>query len=202
MHLMFIVLLVWAGILPFNRSALQSGGDVVLSSPVEGQILQGVVIVEGIVSGSDLATWDLQFGYLDDTTDTWFTLSTSDRPVENGQIAAWDTTQITDGDYRLRVVIHFVDGSSQEVQVSGLQVRNYSPLQSSETADQPALEPTAIPSLMAVKSSPTAILEPNPGAIDQDQLMKSGLIGAGIVIIAFVTLGIYYAVRNERMRRS
>jgi len=202
MHLVFIALFIWAGILPYPRSELQSSGDVVLTSPVEGQTLQGVVIVEGTVASSDMATWDLHFGYLDDPTDTWFTLSTSDSPVENDQIAVWDTTQITDGDYRLRLVIHFADGSSQEVQVSGLQVRNYSPPQSGKTVDQPTLEPTAIPSAILVESSPTVMLEPNPGAIEQEQLKKSGLIGAGIVVIAFIALGVYYAVRNERKRRN
>lgn len=202
MHLMLLVVFLWAGIMPFTSSWLQSNEDVEITNPINGQTLQGVVLVEGATARADGTTWDLQFGYLEDPTDTWFTLATSDQTVENGEIAAWDTTRITDGDYRLRLVIHFVDGTSQEVQVRDLQVRNYTAQESGGSVSQPNLEPSAIPGSSFITTFPTPVLDPNPGAIDSGQLIKSGLIGAGVVLVAFLTFGIYIAVRNERMRRS
>ena len=72
---------------------------------------------------------ELTFAYANNPTKTWFLIYQGITPVMNGPLAAWDTSMITDGDYDLRMVITFLDGSQQTVEAAGVRVRNYSPVE-------------------------------------------------------------------------
>ena len=80
--------------------------QVVITAPLPGQALQGDIIITGNTSVDGfLCLRDLLWLH-GDPTGTWFLIQSSTLPVENGLLAHWDTTTITDGDYTLRLVLY------------------------------------------------------------------------------------------------
>ena len=104
-----------------------------IHSPVGGQALQGIVQILGTTSIEGFRSSELSFAYLVNPTDTWFKISESEVQVENGVIADWDTTTISDGDYILRLVIKLGDGNELMSSVDGVRVRNYSPIEAGDS---------------------------------------------------------------------
>jgi hypothetical protein len=119
-----LVLFLLIAILPHPVRA-QEGAQSNISSPSEGQIVQGMVVVSGSVTVLGFSSYELSFAYNDDPTQTWFLLTTSSLPVFESELGTWDTTTLTDGDYTLRLRIFLLDGTVQETTVTGLRVRNY-----------------------------------------------------------------------------
>jgi len=185
----------------------QEESQFVISSPTEGQIVQGVVVVTGTISALGLSTYELSFSYAEDATQTWFVLATSSEPVFEGELGIWDTTTLTDGDYTLRIRTFMLDGSVQETLVRGLRVRNYTPVPTATytptvtpvvqfaapTAQliAPALD-TATPSL----PTPTP-LPPNPASLQN--IAISGALGRGalLALLLFVIFGLLLRLRRE-----
>ena len=121
-----------------------------ISSPTEGQIVQGVVVVSGSVTVLGFSSYELSFSYNDDPTQTWFVLATSSLPVFESELGTWDTTTLTDGNYNLRLRVFLLDGTVQETTVSGLRVRNYTPV--------PTATFTSTPTAIVQFAPPTAQL--------------------------------------------
>jgi len=128
----------------------QEGADLAITSPEADQIVQGLVIVSGTVTVLGFSSYELSFAYKDDPTGTWFTLQNSSLPVFDGELGTWDTTTLTDGDYKLRLRVFLLDGSTQETIVTDLRVRNYTAVLTS------TFTPTATPFAEIV--APTAQL--------------------------------------------
>ena len=193
----------------FMHLLSQTTPATAIHSPVGGQALQGIVQILGTTSIEGFRSSELSFAYLVNPTDTWFKISESEVPVENGVIADWDTTTISDGDYILRLVIKLDDGNELMSSVDGLRVRNYSPIEAETptvTVPKPTLRasetitPTLTPSITPIPSStPVAAtftaLPPNPAELSQVAVLSS--IGMGIVATVglFVVLGILYGIR-------
>ena len=66
--------------------------------------------------------------YASNPADSWFTIQTFPQPVTNPTLAVWDTTTVTDGDYVLHLRVFLQDGSTQDVVVSDLKIRNDVPI--------------------------------------------------------------------------
>ena len=128
----------------------QDGVDITILSPGEDQVIQGLVVISGSVAILGFSSYEISFAYSDDLTQTWFVLHSSTLPVFEGELATWDTTTLTDGDYNLRLKVFLLDGSVQETMVSGLRVRNYTPV--------PTPTPTQTPTVIAQFAPPTAQL--------------------------------------------
>jgi hypothetical protein len=79
--------------------------------------------VEGFVSA------ELLFGYTNNPTNTWFLISQSDAPIENGVLTNWDTTVISDGNYDLKLTVSLQDSTQISTVIPGVRVRNYSPIE-------------------------------------------------------------------------
>ena len=69
--------------------------------PQNDAFLRGSVVF----SGTAIAAWVLEFSYADNSADTWFPLAQSKTPVSNGTLATWDTSNVTDGLYIVRLTI-------------------------------------------------------------------------------------------------
>jgi hypothetical protein len=185
----------------------QEQAQFTISSPLEGEIVQGVAIVTGTVSALGFSSYELSFAYADDPTQTWFVIATSSLPVFEGELGAWDTTTLTDGDYSLRLRTFMLDGTMQEMTVPGLRVRNYTAVPTSTptptstpvvqfaapTAQR--IEPvlaTAIPFL----PTPTP-LPPNPASLQQASILGALGRGALLVFLLFIGLGLLLRLRRE-----
>lgn len=177
-------------------------------SPLPGQALQGVVpiVVDTPVEGFEAL--ELAFAYANDPTDTWFPIFQGSQPVTGEALTQWDTGQISDGVYTLRLTVRLVDGSQQTAQAAGLRVRNYTAIESdtpTPVTPSPTLLPqdTPIPSATPTPTGtprpPTSTsLPPNPAILSRAQVLSSVLQGGLAVVGGFALAGLYGMLRRLR----
>ena len=206
MHLMVVNFLALIG-LALTGFEFQGVGTIVsVTDPQAGTVLQGIYPIQGTVKAEQFNSYEVSFGYGDDLTDTWFLISQSNQPVQDGLLASWDTTQITDGAYRIRVLLKFKDGATQELIVSDLKVRNYTPLEPVQ-----ATQATVAASLITAAPTPTLVsaqiaststpFSTNPGSLSQADFQGALIKGAGISVGFFILFGFYAAFRKRPHRR-
>jgi len=184
-------------------------GLLIIYSPVPGQALQGMVPVDVGMDVSGLAVASLEFRYTNHATDTWFLIAQTTEKTLDGIFAQWDTTTITDGLYDLRLSAVTQDQQQIEFLVSGLRIRNYSPIETDTPTPVVPTEtlfpgqatrtpqPSATPLLPTVTPLPT-----NPAILTVGQFSHSLTVGTLVVLIFFATLGVYSAVRAFWRERS
>jgi len=185
-----------------------------VDTPVSGQAVQGSVIIRGNTSTDGFQSFEVDFSYVNNHTQTWFLIQENTTPVEDGVLAVWDTSTITDGEYLLRLLINQIDGTQLEVLVNGLRVRNYSPIETdtptptlSSITHNPGLA-TASPTLFQTPSptdtphptTPTP-LPSNPAVITSTQMVLTLGKGAGFSIVLLAILGAYVGIRNYLRNR-
>ena len=178
-----------------------------ISSPTEGQIVQGVVVVSGSVTVLGFSSYELSFSYNDDPTQTWFVLATSSLPVFESELGTWDTTTLTDGNYNLRLRVFLLDGTVQETTVSGLRVRNYTPVPTATFTSTPTAivqfaPPTAqliMPAAATVTPSlPTPTpLPSNPASLQGASIASALGRGAILALLLFLGFGLLLRLRRE-----
>lgn len=195
--------------------ALQQGAPAI-SAPVAGQTLSGQVSVVGTADAPNFASAELAFAYAADPTGTWFPLARLTQPVQESTLAAWDTTQISDGEYSLRLRVYSQDGTFQDFTVTGLQVQNSAPPATSTSAPttQPGeVVPTATEPPLVVESAPEPTVTPvpvspsgptpeplpaNPAALRVDQINFYLIRGALLALTMFVVLGLFLKLRSGK----
>jgi hypothetical protein len=161
-------------------------------SPAGGQVIQGSFEVIGTVPESDFASAELAYAYdNDDNDDTnWFVIASISQPATISLLARWDTTTISDGDYKLRLTVSHTDGSSADYIIGGLMVRNYTPFQSTATT-QITAEITQ-QGVAATESPFMATPYPeNQAALSVNTVEKDIVSGSLIGFVCLVGLGIY-----------
>ena len=189
---------------------------VVITYPLPGQPLQGDILITGNTQVEGFAAYEISFGYAQDPTSTWFQLQYATQPVDNGVLAHWDTSTITDGDYALRLVLFVIDGSQTTLFIPGLRVRNYSPIETDTptplppsatpqpgTPLPPSATPTSTPIPPATPVPPTPTpLPTNPAIVSRaDVLTTVGTgvgIGAGILLLFGAFLGTRQWLRSRK----
>ncbi len=202
-RLYIVTLLAIAAFNAAYPAAAQGLAQPSISSPTDGQILQGQVSVKGSTDVANFSSSELAFGYASDPTHTWFTIQTASLPVSSDSLGVWDTTLITDGDYVLRLRVTLLDGSSQDATVT-VRVRNYTPVPTTTPAvtatPTPGLDiPTAIVfSASATPTEPPAValatpsaLPPNPAAVTPSEIYSRfwrGALVVGLLVLAFGAL--------------
>ncbi len=188
--------------------AMQQNAPVI-SAPVAGQKLQGKVDITGTTDVPNFAQAELAFTYASDSAGNWFTIQALSQPVLNSTLATWDTSFISDGDYKLRLRVTLQDGSFQDVAVTDLHIRNYTPDTPTPVVQVPITEtPTALPfsppadvvvtevRTQTPRSTPTQLSQ-NPVSLTPNEIYGSVRRGAFIIIILFIVFGLL-----TRLRRS
>jgi hypothetical protein len=178
--------------------AARTGLQPVVIKPRAGEVLQGTVTVAGSSNMPGFLSAEIAFAYSGDTTETWFLLAASGQPVEDGTLATWDTTTISDGDYILRLRVTLTDGSYLDATVPDLRVRNYTPVETLAPAS------TAPPVTLAAISTSTATpyptptpLPPNPAELTPTNVWVSiGYGGLGAFLL-FGIISIYLWLRRK-----
>jgi hypothetical protein len=185
-----LLLLAW--------SVVSAAGLPRIDSPRSGDVLQGSVEINGNTDLPDFESSEVSFSYDRADANTWFLISQSRQPVANGALATWDTTTITDGQYKLRLVVTFKNGQSNQTEVNGLQVANYTAvLKPQQTA--PAETLAATQSVVIPTDHPTATALPrNPAEVTRQDLLSSLTGGALLALAIFLALGVYLAMRTFR----
>ncbi len=189
--------------------------NVAIDSPAGGEALQGLVRISGSANPDGFSAFELSFRFTGDDRGAWFLIAEGNSPVEEGELAEWDTFLITDGDYDLRLAVSQAGGGLLEATVEGLRVRNYSAVETSTPTPipsptaSPTVDPTAdfVPPTVtptpteAGSAPPPATLTPlptNPAQISGGEISYSLARGAAGVLAAFILLGMYASIRNAR----
>jgi hypothetical protein len=175
---------------------------VSIDSPKTGDILRGQVEVSGNMDLPNFLSAELAFGYASDSTDNWFIIQTFSQPVKDTPFAIWDTTSITDGDYKLRLRVYLQDGTFQDTVITDLKIANEVP---TPTAVPLNFEPTftPLPPVIAPATSTPAIpqptpLPPNPASITIPAIYSMFGRGALVALVIFVLVSLLFRLRKNR----
>lgn len=169
-----------------------------ITSPRSGEILRGLVVVYGKTDTIGFVSSDLEYTYTNYAPNTWFLISQANQPVHDGILAAWDTTEISDGEYILRLSVHLSDGSTTETMVSGLHVRNYTP---TETLTPPDFPENILPTKMTM--SPLfplfaeSVQRSNSVGLNQLHIHSSFKYGALVAFALLLFIYIYTRLRRN-----
>jgi hypothetical protein len=181
-----------------------------IHSPLPGQALQGLVPINGNTVENGFKSAELEFSYTYDPTHTWFLINETDKPVSDGLLAQWDTTTLTDEIYDLRLTILLSDGRRDSVTVSGLRVRNYTPIETDTPTpvtptstpvpgDTPIPTKTPTPTVTPIPPTFTP-LPPNPAQLSTQDITTSLGKGALVMLGMFAMMGIYYVISLARKK--
>jgi hypothetical protein len=175
-----------------------------IDSPHPGDVLQGVINVQGSTDVTDFQSADVAFSYEADQSETWYLIQQSNDKVKGGVLASWDTTTIADGTYRLRIVVYQPNNHSVETVVSNLRVRNYTPVETytPELAKGGGVQPTVVLPTATRSIRPTSTdLPVNPAQVTSVMFSFSLVQGVLYSGILFALFGIYLAVRKWRQNK-
>jgi hypothetical protein len=158
------------------------------------------VTISGTTDIPGFRSAEISFAYQSDPTNTWFIIQQSAAPVKEGALAAWDTTTITDGAYRLRLQVFLQDGQVKESLVTGLRVRNYTLIETStpeaRQAGQETPTPTASPRPdFQVSAREVTPLPTNPAQVTPQHLEQSALRGVLVAAAAAVAAALYLGLK-------
>jgi hypothetical protein len=189
----------------FSFVFLVQTANISITSPISGDILRGQVEIVGNMNIPDFSSAELAFSYASNPADSWFTIQTFPQPIVNSTIATWDTTSLTDADYILHLRVFLQDGSSQDVVVSDLKIRNdlMLPTQTPIGAFSPQLLATAIPSstekpaLPAISFPSSTPLPFNPASVRNSSIYSNFTGGALLALGLFIILGIFLRLRSR-----
>ncbi len=198
----FLVILALAG------RTLQTGP--VITAPQAGAILSGSVEIQGDIGASTFSPAELAFSFAGDPTGTWFLLQSLPGGAPTGLLATWDTSRVTDGDYRLRLQVVLDDGSVQEVIVEDLHIRNDSPpplatqtLPVPTDTPEPAEDlPELVVPTQALQSTPEILpaqgpLPENPAGLNQRSVLSIFGRSVILVLVLFAVLGLLLRFRRN-----
>jgi hypothetical protein len=173
----------------FSLFLFQGDESLHIDSPTENGTVYGTVEIKGTAAVTGMTRFRVDFAYEQNPTNTWFPITEGTVPVQNGVLAEWDTSQIREGTYTLRLTAFRQDGSVQNTLVNGIRVRR--------TAAPTPAPPgeTVIPVKPDGQSSAKAAVFPAPTAIAASSRSNSSkpvsfrwiafVFGAGFTLAAF-----------------
>lgn len=193
-----LIVLIFLSLMLMGFSPMSQSGQVAISDPTNGEIIKGVVEVFGSAAGEKFTDYDLAYAYTTAETVTWFPISSNNQEVNSGKLGSWDTSTITDGDYSLKLTVHFSGLPDQEVIVQPLHVRNYTLAETSTLAPEIPVERTTLPTIMITQVNPEK--QQNPAVMTESEYRNAITYGlmSGLVIILFLIL---YNIIRRWMRR-
>jgi hypothetical protein len=178
--------------------------SIFIQNPREGQALQGIEIIEGKIRGDGFSAGKIAFSYAMEGTDTWFFIEdifpTGEESSQTSFKIEWDTTQITDGNYHLRLVAEYEGKATIFELIQNLRVRNQSPIETatpSSVRNQEEMDQTATPTLKPTPQNAPTPLPENPVVLETYQLYRALFITGILVIGVFLIALIYIRVRSK-----
>ncbi len=168
-----------------------------INYPASNETVKGRLPITGTITLPGIRLWELSFAYAGNTTESWFLLR-SDSAALSGELAEWDTTTLSDGDYALRLRVYFSD-SYQDVLVTPIRIRNYRFDTATPTAS-PSATGTLLPTATTTPPEPTITpspsprpspipLPPNPLTLSNTDVFNALLRGAGYAGLFFAVFG-------------
>jgi hypothetical protein len=97
-----------SGLMPTLASLFTQGcipDQIEWTNPVDGDTISGTVTLQGTVNVTDLGHYKYQFAQYG--SDSWTDIAAGDTKIINGPLGGnWDTSELTPGDYQLRLVVY------------------------------------------------------------------------------------------------
>lgn len=181
---------------PFPNVSAQAPGFADITRPSKGEALTGLVTIEGSAAHPSFVSYELAFAFEDDQTGTWFPIIDDvQTPVTDGRLGIWDTTGITDGDYKLRLLVILKSGTALEAVVEGLRVRNTTPIEAVTSAAPLVVKPS--PSPAAGTPVPEVIATPIPVQEGPSRVLRALTWGAAAGVFLLVALAVYSLLRGR-----
>jgi hypothetical protein len=201
------------------RAQAQDQGVAIITSPLEGALLNGLVPITGSATHPQFQRYELAFGYSPNPTDTWFSLQApATSQVINEVLGTWDTTKITDGLYVLRLRVFYAEGAYLETFVANVRVQNSTPAAPTALPATAGPAPTATPDALSATATvpvidlpPTATPRPETpggglggddpaggvpaGRINASMIGAAFLDGVRLTVISFLILAAYATLR-------
>jgi hypothetical protein len=208
--------MVWQGAL----AAPPAQGELaVITSPQNNAIVRGQVSIQGSASHPQFQFYKMEFAREPAVSDENFAIvgAIHEGQVVDGQLEIWDTTQVPDGSYTLRLRVVRLDGNYSEATVVQIVVANAQPTETPTAASTPVptISPTPLPPTPTIfieqPALPTGAVTPVPTGItplptpsdestsfnlDATPLQTACLYGAGISLGIFLVFGLLAALRN------
>lgn len=210
LSLVFIPLLVMCVFHQTQPAAAQAptiSPSIFIQSPREGQALQGIETIEGKIRGEGFTSGKLSFSYAADGPETWFFIADIMPETEEGSQTSvkveWDTTQITDGNYNLRLVAEYEGKATIFELIPNLRVRNHSPIETSTPAptgiqeDVDNTDRTVTPTGKSSAQETPTPLPDNPAVLESNDLYRVLSVTGILVLGAFLIGAIYLVVKKD-----
>ncbi len=181
---------------------------VAIDSPKQGDILRGQVEVSGVMDVPNFASAELAFAFdggdASDPAESWFPIQTFSQPVTTSPFAIWDTTSITDGDYKLHLRVYLQDGSYQDALVTGLKIGNEIVPTAAPTEipfnfqpTSPPLLPTEIPATPTLIFPQPTALPTNPASLTLPAIYSTFGRGAFVALVLFILVSLLLRLRRD-----
>ncbi|MFO7945014.1 MAG: hypothetical protein R6U51_12015 [Anaerolineales bacterium] len=87
-------------------------GQVMISSPEEGETVQDIVEIQGTADIPDFGFYKFEISRME--AQSWLTIQAQDEVKRETELGFWDTTQIDPGQYKLRLVVFDNLGAQRE----------------------------------------------------------------------------------------
>ncbi|MHC1741181.1 MAG: hypothetical protein AB9897_08745 [Anaerolineaceae bacterium] len=175
---------------------------VELSSPQEGQVLQGNVNITGSISSIGFISGEVSYAYAQTENANWFIINEITQPVNNGILAVWDTSTISDGDYQIKLSVKYENIGSTDVIVKKVMIRNYTQISSTQTPSQTDnKESQATPTKITSKVVEVTPYPTNPAALTVKQMRSSFIIGGVVGMLFLIIIGSYAIIRYLRFHK-
>jgi len=195
-------------------------GDLaVITSPQSSAIVRGQVTILGSATHPQFQFYKVEFAREPVVSDENFAImgAIHQGQVVDGQLEVWDTMQIPDGSYTLRLRVVKIDGNYNEDNVVQVVVANAQPTETPTAAESPTptISPTPLPPTATIvidqPALPTGAATPVPTRVtplptpsegeaslnlDVTPLQTACLYGAGISLGIFLLFGFLAALRN------
>lgn len=143
---------------------------VEISEPRDGMLIEGIVPIYGSARIDDMDHYEVQYG-LGDNPSSWVTLARQNVVLEDGVLAAWNTRELLNGSYSLRVVAfdrHGNSATSPSVRVSMV-----NPTPSNTPTPTASATPTSSPT-----PSPSPSPTPTPSASTTPEATETAIPSA------------------------
>jgi hypothetical protein len=188
--------------------------EAVITSPRDRDVVRGLLVIKGTATNPNFWKYEIHYAPEPNPTDQWTVLGLHEVQVVDGRLETWDTSQVPDGTYSLRLRVVRQDGNYDEYYVRQISVANAQPTETPTATPTPAASPTPLPPTptVIIEQPPTATPRPTatPGPagvtpepqtgtglnITAQGLSRAFLYGAGGTIGLFLLMGILIILRR------
>jgi hypothetical protein len=79
-----------------------TAGQIMITSPAPDEEISGKLTVKGTINVQNFGYYKYEYSQ---ANDIWVTIAAGDKLILDGELGNWDVTQLTPGDYQLRLMV-------------------------------------------------------------------------------------------------